>query len=355
MYILDSLTNIITSEQLNQLREFLKTSKWNYKVPGGFVTNFPQRQVNTYGDGRYIDNNSNLRGSYWSSTFWTAKQTQNDVTLETKTEPIPDQLCQIIPTLRNYLKKLFPDNSMTKYTFNIAVCNNYTESSMNIAGHTDDDYWYPKEIQNRPMFASLTFYLDGTPVHDSFYSRFQLYIDGKWKDVKLDDNSVLFMSSDIPHRVLKHKKKDIPYFKPRINITLRSTYSIKTNPLLHNICVANHTRYYRAPFALVSHPSIDKCKLDDLLQNYNTFCDNNDYNHLVSKQTIEHNNLKKKELIDTYKSYIEEYGFDEVYQYKSNMVIETLFNVVCYVKLKFDKNKKSNNNHSNNQVNACLV
>ena len=23
---------------------------------------------------------------------------------------------------------------------------------------------YPKEIENRPMFASLTFYLDGTPV-----------------------------------------------------------------------------------------------------------------------------------------------------------------------------------------------
>ena len=49
MYILDSLTNIITSEQLNQLRDFLKTSKWNYKVPGGFIQ-ISQRQVNTYGD-----------------------------------------------------------------------------------------------------------------------------------------------------------------------------------------------------------------------------------------------------------------------------------------------------------------
>tara|TARA_Y100000739_G_C20579692_1_gene452212 strand:- start:33 stop:1085 length:1053 start_codon:yes stop_codon:yes gene_type:complete len=350
MYVLDSLTNIVSQKQLNELRDFLKNADWNYKVPGGFVTNFPQRKVNTYGDGKYIDNNCNLKGSYWSSTFWTAKQTQNDVTLETKTEPIPKQLCHIIPTLRNYLKKLFPDNSMTKYTFNIAVCNNYTEPSMNIAGHTDDDYWYPKEIESRPMFASLTFYLDGTPVHDSFYSRFQLYIDGKWQDVKLDDNSILFMSSDIPHRVLKHKKKDIPHFKPRINITLRSTYSIKINPLLHNICVANHTRYYRSPYALVSHPSIDKYKLDDLLINYNTFCDNNNYSHLLSKQTIEHSNSKKKELIDIYKSYIEKYNFDEVYQYKSNMVIETLYNVVCYVKLKFDKNIKSNN-----QLDACLV
>ena len=94
---------------------------------------------------------------------------------------------------------------------------------------------------------------------------------------------------------------------------------------------------------------------NNLIWFQNMWLSNNDYNHLVSKQTIEHNNLKKKELIDTYKSYIEEYGFDEVYQYKSNMVIETLFNVVCYIKLKFDKNKKSNNNDSNNQVNACLV
>ena len=60
------------------LRTFLKNSDWNYKVPGGFVTNFPQRKVNTYGDGRYINNSCNLKGSYWSSTFWTAKQTQND-------------------------------------------------------------------------------------------------------------------------------------------------------------------------------------------------------------------------------------------------------------------------------------
>ena len=59
------------------------------------------------------------------------------------------------------------------------------------------------------------------------------------------------MNSDIPHRVLKHKK-DEKYFKPRINITLRSTYDINKNPLLHNICVANHTRYYKIPKAIIS-------------------------------------------------------------------------------------------------------
>ena len=35
---------------------------------------------------------------------------------------------------------------------------------MNIAGHTDDDYWYPKEVENRPIFVSLTFYLEGKPM-----------------------------------------------------------------------------------------------------------------------------------------------------------------------------------------------
>ena len=78
---------------------------------------------------------------------------------------------------------------------------------MNIAGHTDDDYWYPLEVDERPIFVSLTFYLDGKPIKDEYYSRFQIKVDGKWKDIKLDDNSVMFMNSDIPHRVMKHKKK----------------------------------------------------------------------------------------------------------------------------------------------------
>ena len=34
---------------------------------------------------------------------------------------------------------IFPYH-ITNYTFNIAVCNNYTDPNMNIAGHTDDDF-----------------------------------------------------------------------------------------------------------------------------------------------------------------------------------------------------------------------
>ena len=90
---------------------------------------------------------------------------------------------------------------------------------MCICGHTDDDYWYPKEVDERPIFASLTFYLDGEPSSDEYYSRFQIKENEKWKDVILKDNSIMYMNSDIPHRVLKHKKKYTSFFRPRINIT----------------------------------------------------------------------------------------------------------------------------------------
>ena len=33
------------------------------------------------------------------------KQTQNNVSLETTTEPLPEELCKIVPQLRRYLKK----------------------------------------------------------------------------------------------------------------------------------------------------------------------------------------------------------------------------------------------------------
>ena len=54
-------------------------------------------------------------------------------------------------------------------------------------------------------------------IEDKYYSRFQLKLDDKWTDIKLDDNSVLFMNSDIPHRVMKHKKKMIC---PILNLVL---------------------------------------------------------------------------------------------------------------------------------------
>jgi hypothetical protein len=71
-----------------------------------------------------------------------------------------------------------------------------SEPDMSITQHTDDDYWYPKELDRRPIFISLTFYLEGIPKNNK-YSRFQIKLNDEWEDIILNDNSVLFMNSDI--------------------------------------------------------------------------------------------------------------------------------------------------------------
>lgn len=329
MYHITQLEDIISVKEIEALRNYLKNCKWNSKVPGGFLTNFPQRKVNTFGNGKYITDEGELGGHYWENTYWTAKQTQNNVSLETSTEELPIELVNIVPKLRNYLKNICENETLSDYSFNIGVCNNYTEPTMNIAGHTDDDYWYPKEVENRPIFVSLTFYLEGKPIEDKYYSRFQIKINDKWEDIKLEDNSVMYMNSDIPHRVLKHKKKDEKYFKPRINITLRSTYDINKNPLLHNICVANHTRYYKIPKAIISDGSVEIEKIEDLLEKYNIFCENNKAEEMIHK--IEETHNEKKKYVELYKRYIKSNNLEDIKSYKSNMVTETLINVCNYL------------------------
>ena len=329
MYKINQLENLISIDDLKNLRNFIKKSNWNYKIPGGHLTNFPQRKVNTYGDGRYINEEGKLIGYKWDKTYWTAKQTQNNVSLETKTEPMPQELCNVIPKIRNYLKENCSNNTIDVNSFNIAVCNNYTEPNMNISQHTDDDYWYPKEVDRRPIFISLTFYLDGKPQNDK-YGRFQLKIDGKWKDIKLEDNSILYMNSDIPHRVLKHKKKDYSSFRPRINITLRSTFKIEKNPLLHNVCVANHTRYYRNPSNIISSGNVEDLKIDDLLEKYNKFCEKNGYDKIFHKISDEHN--KKNDFIMEYIKFTKKFNLEKIDMFKSNIVCETISEVCKYLK-----------------------
>ena len=323
MYFITSLDQIITKNELNNLRMFLKTAKWNYKIPGGFLTNYPQRLVNTYGDGRYVSNDGEYIGIKYENTYWTAKHNQNNVSLETPTEPLPNELITIIPKIRQYLKNYCDKNNINEnlslHSFNIAVCNNYTEPTMNIASHTDDDYWYPKEVDNRPIFISLTFYLEENPEKNK-YARFQIKINDVWLNITLEDNSIMFMNSDIYHRVLKYKKCDYKYFKPRINITLRSTYNSKTNPLLHNLCVANHTRYYKIPSAIISNGSIEEKKINDLIIGYRVA------NKIVHRVSPLHDD--KKQFIILYEKLIKTLKLEKIASYKSNIVSETLLNVI---------------------------
>ena len=117
MYHLERLENIVSDDAIRKLEKFSSTKSINgiIKIPGGFLTNFPQRRVNTYGNGMYVNNNGILQGHKWIHTYWTAKQTQNNVSLETSTEPLPDELCKIVPFLRDYLKQKSPNNKINDY------------------------------------------------------------------------------------------------------------------------------------------------------------------------------------------------------------------------------------------------
>ena len=74
------LTDYYSNEELSKLNQWLIDSQWYQNIPGGFVTNSPQRLVNAYGDGSQIDNQGNLSGDSISLTHWTAKMNQNNIT-----------------------------------------------------------------------------------------------------------------------------------------------------------------------------------------------------------------------------------------------------------------------------------
>lgn len=330
MSILDinQLEDFITNDELKNIREFMINSKWNNKMPGGFVTNFPQRLVNTYGNGMKINSEGNLYGNKWNKTYWTAKQTQNNVSLETQTEEIPECLRKIIPKIRVYVKNKYKDSLIDDNSFCVAVCNNYTDGDMTITAHKDDQEWYPKTINNRPIFISLTFYPEGKPIKNEYYSRFQIKNDNdKWEDIKLEDNSMMLMSADTYHRVLKHKKKDLKYFKPRINITLRCLYDIKKNPLMNYLSIANHSRYYRNPIKLISN--IEEDKIIDMLEKYNNFCIINNYERITYEK--KNDRIEKKIIVEKYKKYIKKYKLMDV-KFKCNIVIEALEDICKYIK-----------------------
>lgn len=333
IYNIEQLENLITLKEINNVREFLNHCKWNYKIPGGFLTNYPQRLVNTFGNGMKINNKGELYGNSWDSTFWTVKQTQNNVTLKTETSVMPDSFCKIIPKIRNYVKNLYPEANMDDNSFCVAVCNNYIDSNMTITAHKDDQEWYPHTIGRYPIFVSLTFYPNGKPIKDCYYSRFQIKKNNKWENIKLEDNSIMLLNADTFHRVLKHKEKDKKYFKQRINVTLRCLFDIKLNPLMNYISIANHSRYYKKPLEVLGN-IIENDNIKNILEKYNDFCIMNNYDKINYKYIKHRKN--KKDIVNIYKNYIKKYNLLDV-KIKCNIVIEALEDVCKYILENFHK------------------
>ena len=258
---------------------FMKSDHWLYGVPGGFCSNFPKRKVNAFGDGGYTE------------THWTAKMNANNVTLHSKPNKFPQCFKDICPYLKKLFLKTYSDAKITEETFSIGVCNYYTEPDMYISAHKDDNKWYPNECEEGPVFASITLYPDGEPNKEHF-CRFQIKEKGIWKQINLPDKSVLIMPSNIEHRVLKHKKSQIPFFKPRINVTFRSVYPKKINPLMNLMAISNHARYYCMPIRITFPPDYDN--IQEICHFYEKFCKKNNRKLKIDIKERDRSNLIKQ-------------------------------------------------------------
>ena len=242
------LEDIMTTGEIATLEKGLKQMSWNSGIPGGFVTNTPQRLVNSYGDGSGYNNNLKSVGEKWEYAFWTPAVHQSDSTLVTSVEPLPDHLKMLGLKARKVAHDKY-DIFLDDHSFNLAVCNFYTTSTDEIAAHTDDNGWYARDLPEGPMFASLTMYPDRKPHLAHEFARFELFIDGKWCHYQLPHASLLLMPSCIPHRV-RPCKRDSDMFT-RINITLRSVPDVKQDAFNSLRGMSNHARYYRLPERLI--------------------------------------------------------------------------------------------------------
>jgi len=284
MFIYD-MKDKIPTEILDNFCKFITGNHWLQGVPGGFCSNSPKRLVNAFGNGDY------------DTTHWTGKISYNKVTLHTKPNPLPKCFSDMIPHLNKLFVHSYPDAQLTPGTFSIGVCNFYTDPDMYIAAHTDDNVWYPSECSAGPVFASLTLYPEGEPTNNKF-ARFQIKEEGEWKQVDLPDKSVMIMPSSIEHRVQKYKKCDYKHFKPRINVTFRSVYPKKVNPLMNAMAISNHARYYCIPVAITFPTNFCESTKQEIITIYKNFA-----SKYGKKIDVHIKDRDRKSMIQKYRSF----------------------------------------------------
>ena len=242
------LHEFMSPEEISTVLKGADQMEWNSNIPGGFVQNIPQRKVNSFGDGSGYDSQLKPVGEGWDNAYWTPAVHQADSTLVTPVEPLPDWLKLVGVRARNVASEKY-GITMDDHAFNLAVCNKYIKKTDEIAAHTDDNEWYVKNLQEGPMFASLTLYPNKKPTTSDEFARFELFIDGKWCNYTLPHASLLLMPSCIPHRVRPCVHKHEMFV--RVNVTLRSVPSIREDAFNSMRGMSNHARYYRLPSKLI--------------------------------------------------------------------------------------------------------
>lgn len=325
------LRSSVPSEILDPFLQEINSIEWNYGVPGGFLTNIPQRHVNTLGDGSGIKNDGTLvPNDGWNYCSWTSKINQNNVTLYNQPESLPSTFCRIVPYFRQMLLNICPSASVTENTFNLAVCNYYSDPNMTIKAHTDANQWYPREMNGGPVFTSLTLYPQKQPQDKDEYARFQIKKDGKWESIYMGHESILVMDSRIEHRVQPHLKSKASKFCPRINITFRSTYPKQTNPLLNLMAISNYSRYYRNPIQLSFPSDLDPVKVKKITYVYNNYLSSKGKSPIAIQ--IQYTSEEKKELKKHYRQqYLSLLKSSHIPQIKANVTLENIFYAISFL------------------------
>lgn len=240
MYSIYTLEN--DSNLMNSVRKF----DWRRNLPGGWLNYGPPRKVTGYGDGQKIKDDGTKYGDKWNYTAWSASVPFTNMTTVTKTESIPDHFLEtgILQAVRECLRNYGAEVNDTSGTG--LWCNYYDEFTDNISGHKDNEDYYERNYETEPLFVSLTLFED--EVEGSYdTARFQIKVDGKWQEIPLPHMSLLVMSGDIEHRVMKPK---IGHFRKRYNITFRSPVSREEDAIKNYRFFSNFGRYYRPCYAL---------------------------------------------------------------------------------------------------------
>jgi len=227
---------------IKEVRKF----DWKRDLPGGWLDYGPPRKVTGYGDGSLIDSKSVQYGKCWKFTSWSGSVPYTNTTCVTKTKKIPQSFLDtgILNEVRKSLK-LFK-GKVDDSTGTGLWCNYYESPTDHISAHKDNENYYERNFENEPIFVSLTLYEDEKTKKENL-ARFQIKKDGKWETVELEHLTLLVMSGEIEHRVLKPLSKK---FRKRYNITFRTPVK-RTKDIIKNFrFFSNFGRYYRPTYIL---------------------------------------------------------------------------------------------------------
>ena len=230
----------------NLLLESVKKMDWKRGLPGGWLTYGPPRQVTGYGDGSLYKDSGKRYGKYWKYTAWSASVPYTNTTAVVETVPLPKDFVEtgIIREMRRALKDYGAE--VDDSTGTGIWCNYYSSDEDYISPHRDNENYYQRNFQGEPLFVSLTLFEDGSSTSEKL-ARFQIKKTDSWETVELKHLTMLVMSGDVEHRVLKPK---INSFRPRYNITFRTPVK-RTNDIIKNFrFFSNFGRYYRKTYLL---------------------------------------------------------------------------------------------------------